>query len=116
MIKISDDKIERKVALVAVAVVGIDDRKQYYRMMMMVHYLVRNPDVDVDKYLRFDDRALMSKHVQYFYNENSHAALALDTLDLKEDELLGHETRNILTFYYFSFVEFPSNYLMNCCR
>jgi hypothetical protein len=37
MIKISDDKIERKVALVAVAVVGIDDRKQYYRMMMMVH-------------------------------------------------------------------------------
>jgi hypothetical protein len=34
MIKISDDKIERKVAVV---VVGIDDRKQYYRMMMMVH-------------------------------------------------------------------------------
>jgi vacuolar-type H+-ATPase catalytic subunit A/Vma1 len=74
MIKISVDTIEKKVAVVVVEV-GIDDTKQYYRRTMMrIDYLIQNPDVDVDKYLMVDDHALMLKHVQYFYNENSHVA------------------------------------------
>ncbi len=40
-----------------------------------------------------DDHVLMLKHVQYFYNENLHVELELDTLDPPVNELLGYEAR-----------------------
>jgi hypothetical protein len=81
--------------VVVVVEVGIDDMKQYYKMMMKEDYLFLTQDVDVDKHLMFDDHAPLSQHVQYFYNENLHVTLVLDKLNLKEDELLGDETRNM---------------------
>ena len=70
-ITISVDTIETKV--VVVVEVGIDGTKQCYTMTMMrIDCLVRNPDVDVDRYSMVDDHALMLIHVQYFYNENLH--------------------------------------------
>ncbi len=87
--------------IVVVVEVVIDDMKQYYTMLMMKDYLFPNQDVDVDKYLMFDDHVLMLQHVQYFYNENLHVEFVLDKLDLKEDELLGHETINIDTIEFY---------------